>query len=280
MRPFGCALVESVVGVAVLFMNAKPVVLITGASTGIGHALALEMAAQGWRLVLTARRQTLLAELAQTVQRLGGVALPLACDVTDQAQIQAAVRTAYQHFGRIDWAILSAGISQPTVAERFQAAEFERLLRTNLLGVAYCLEALLPVLQASGGGKLAAISSLAGDRGIRGSAGYCATKAGLNALFDGLRGPLRAQGIELITIAPGYVLTPMTESFGRMPFVMSATAAAQLILRRMERGDVVIRFPWQAAWTMWALRLLPVHWFDALTARFRPLRLEAPTSQQ
>lgn len=260
-------------------MNKPPVVFITGASTGIGQALALALAARGWRLALTARRQTLLDELARAVERLGGQALPLACDVTEPAQVQAAVRAAQQHFGGIDWAILSAGIAQPTGATNFKAADFERLLKTNLLGVAHCVEALLPVLQARGGGKIAALSSLAGDRGIPGSASYCATKAGLNALFDGLRGPLRQQGIELVTIAPGYVLTPMTESFGRMPFVLSAEAAAQLILQRLERGDAVIRFPWQAAWITWLLRLLPARWFDALMKRFRPLRLEAPAPQ-
>jgi NAD(P)-dependent dehydrogenase (short-subunit alcohol dehydrogenase family) len=259
-------------------MKATQVVFITGASTGIGRALALELASQGCRLALTARRQELLDELAQAVERAGGQALALSCDVTEQAQVNRAVEATMQRFGRIDWAILSAGISQPTDAATFQAAELAHLLKTNLLGVAYCLEALIPQMRRQGAGKIAALSSLAGDRGIPGSAGYCATKAALNALFDGLRSGLRPHEIELVTIAPGYVQTPMTEKFGKLPYVMSAAAAAQLIVERMARGERLIRFPWQAAWVMWGLRLMPVRWFDALTAKYLPVRLKEPAA--
>jgi NAD(P)-dependent dehydrogenase (short-subunit alcohol dehydrogenase family) len=255
-------------------MKAPQTVLITGASTGIGRALALHLGSEGCRVILIARRQALLDELAAEIRQFGGQALGLACDVSEQAQVQQTIITAYQQVGRIDWAILSAGISQPTRAEAFQAAPFEHLLRTNLLGVAYCLESLIPRMRQQGGGKIAALSSLAGDRGMPGSAGYCATKAALNALFDGLRVGLKPDGIDLITIAPGYVSTPMTAKFGKLPFVLTAEAAARIILERMARGARVIRFPWPAAWVMWWLRLLPAGWFDALTARRRPLKLE------
>lgn len=255
-------------------MKTKQVVLITGASTGIGRALALAFAVRGFALALAARRQPLLDELVREVEGLGGQAVAFTCDVSEAEQVRVAVEAAHQHFGKIDCAILSAGISGPTRAETFSAAPFERLLQTNLLGVAYCLEALIPIMRQQGGGQIAAISSLAGDRGMPGSAGYCATKAALNALFDGLRGPLRSHGIKLVTIAPGYVLTPMTEQFGKMPFVMSAAAAAQVIVRRLERGDRFIRFPWQAAWFMGVLRVLPTRWFDALMAKRRPVKVE------
>jgi NAD(P)-dependent dehydrogenase (short-subunit alcohol dehydrogenase family) len=259
-------------------MKAKQVVFITGASTGIGRALALEFAAHGCLLALTARRQPLLDELAQEVEQLGGQALALACDVTEAEQVHAAVTATQQHFGRIDCAIFSAGISAPTKAEAFNATDFNRLLQTNLLGVAYGLEALIPLMRKQGGGKIAVLSSLAGDRGMPGSAGYCATKAAVNALFDGLRGPLRPHGIELVTIAPGYVLTPMTEKFGKMPFVMTAEEAARLIWQRLERGHRIIRFPWQASWSMRALRILPARWFDLLTAKRRPVKVEDETA--
>jgi short-subunit dehydrogenase len=138
--------------------------------------------------------------------------------------------------------------------------------------VAYCLEALIPPLRAQGGGKIAALSSLAGERGIPGSAGYCATKAALNALFDGMRVQLRPHGIELVTIAPGYVLTPMTKNFSRMPFVMQPREAARVILRGLEQGKRVIRFPFVPALVMWAMRVLPVSLFDAITAKRRSVR--------
>lgn len=255
-------------------METPQVVLITGASTGIGRALAWQLSKEGCQLVLTARRLDLLQELVTSIESTGGLAFAVACDVTAQAQVRQLVAQTYQRFGRVDWALLSAGISQPTVSTAFRTADLERLWQTNLLGVAYCLEELIPRMRQHGGGKIAAISSLAGDRGMPGSASYCATKAALNALFDGLRVGLKALGIELVTIAPGYVLTPMTEKFGKLPFVLSAEEAARIIVRRLRQGERVIRFPWQAAWIMWGLRLLPVSWFDALTARRRPLKLE------
>ena len=262
-----------------LHMKTRKVVLITGASTGIGRALALVYAARGYAVAITARRQPLLEELAREIERLGGQALALGCDVTVAEQVRSAVATTQQHFGRIDCAILSAGISEPTKAAEFKAADFQQLLQTNLLGVAYGLEALIPVMRQQGGGQIAAVSSLAGDRGMPGSAGYCATKAGLNALFEGMRGPLRPYGIKLVTIAPGYVQTPMTARFGKMPFVMSAEEAAQKIVRGLEQGQPVIRFPWQASWFMRFMRSLPSGWFDALTARRRPLKLEDETGK-
>lgn len=244
----------------------KQVAFITGASSGIGHALARELAGAGYALALAARRRALLKSLVAEAQQQGGAALALACDVSEPAQVKQAVAATVQHFGQIDLAVLAAGISEPTRATNFIGADFEQLLKTNLLGVAYCLEELLPVMRQQRGGTIAAISSLAADRGIPGSAGYCATKAALSTLFDGLRVELREQGIRLVTIEPGYVRTPMTEHFGQMPFVMTAEEAARLIRQRLARGDRVIRFPLVPSLTMKLMRLLPVSLFDRAAA--------------
>jgi NAD(P)-dependent dehydrogenase (short-subunit alcohol dehydrogenase family) len=252
----------------------KQVAFITGASSGIGYELALELAARGYSLALAARRQELLSALAKEAQERGGESLVLACDVGDQAQVRQAVAGTLNHFRRIDLAILSAGISERTNAASFNTANFERLLRTNVLGVAYCLEALIPAMLRQKGGTIAAISSLAGDRGVPGAAGYCATKAAVSTLFDGLRVDLRSQGINLVTVEPGYVLTPMTEHFGRMPFMMQAGEAAGLILNRIERGDRVIRFPLVPSLAMKLVRMLPVSLFDVIAAKRRPVRAD------
>ncbi|HKX29885.1 MAG TPA: SDR family NAD(P)-dependent oxidoreductase [Blastocatellia bacterium] len=253
----------------------KKVAFITGASSGIGHALANELAESGYELALAARRRELLDEISSRIRQAGGTALPLACDVGDQAQVRAAVSETMRNFGRIDLAILSAGIGESTNAINFRADKFERLLRTNVLGVALCLEELIPVMRAQQQGVIAAISSLAGDRGFPGSAGYCATKAALSTLFDGLRGELSRQGVRLVTVEPGYVQTPMTASFGKMPFLQPADEAARLILRRIERGDRVIRFPFVPSVFMKLMQILPVTFFDILTAKRRPVRLDA-----
>lgn len=256
----------------------KQVVFITGASSGIGYALARELAPKGYALALAARRKDLLDELCDEVRRLGGEALALGCDVGNQSQVRHSIAETVARFGRIDLAILSAGFSEPTRSVKFSAGQFERMLRTNLLGVAFCLEELIPLMLQQQGGMIAAVSSLAGDRGMPGSAGYCATKAALSALFDGMRVELRERGIRLVTIEPGYVLTPMTESFGKMPFLMQADEAARLILRRMEQGDRVIRFPLISSVVMKLIRMLPVTLFDKIAAKRRPVRVDAKSS--
>lgn len=252
----------------------KQVVFITGASSGIGHALAQELALKDYALALAARRTHLLETLCETVRQQGGEAVALPCDVSDQAQVKTAIAETIARFGQIDLAILSAGIGGPTNASHFKAEGLERLFRTNLLGVAFCLEELLPVMRNQTGGTIAAISSLAGDRGFPGSAGYCATKAALSTLFDGMRVELKAQGVRLVTIEPGYVRTPMTESFGDMPFMMQADEAARLIVRRLEQGDRVIRFPLAASAFMKLMRILPVSLFDRIAARRRPIKTQ------
>ena len=253
----------------------RKVAFITGASSGIGYELALELARQGYVLALTARRETLLDELAEKVKSIGTDALSITCDVSDQQQVRKAIEETVVHFKRIDLAILSAGISEPTVAEDFSAADFEKLLRTNLLGVSYCLEELVQIMIRQRNGVIAAISSLAADRGVPGSAGYCATKAALSSLFEGMRVDLKRFGVGLVTIEPGYVRTPMTAGFGNMPLVMEADASARLILRRIERGDRVIRFPLPASILMKLLRVLPVTLFDLIVARRRPVKLRS-----
>jgi NAD(P)-dependent dehydrogenase (short-subunit alcohol dehydrogenase family) len=253
----------------------KKVAFITGASSGIGYALANELADRGYSLALAARRLELLDDLSGKLRQSGGESIALRCDVGDQTQVRSAVAETLRHFGRIDLAILSAGIGSSTNAVNFRADKFERLLRTNLLGVALCLEELIPVMRDQRQGTIAAISSLAGDRGFPGSAGYCATKAALSTLCDGMRTELSGHGIRLVTVEPGYVLTPMTENFGKMPFLQQADQAARLILRRIERGDRVIRFPFVPSVLMKLMQLLPVTFFDILTAKRRPVRLDA-----
>ncbi len=252
----------------------KQVVFITGASSGIGYALAQELAPKDYVLALAARRTELLETLCGEVRQKGGEAIALTCDVGDQAQVKQAIAETVARFGRIDLAILSAGVGGPTNATNFKAESLERLLRTNLLGVAFCLEELLPMMRRQGNGTIAAISSLAADRGFPGSAGYCATKAALSTLFDGLRVELKALGVKLVTIEPGYVQTPMTESFGKMPFMMQADETARLILRRLKQGDRVIRFPLAASAFMKLMRILPVSLFDRIAAKRRPIKTQ------
>jgi NAD(P)-dependent dehydrogenase (short-subunit alcohol dehydrogenase family) len=251
----------------------KKAAFITGASSGIGYELALLLVEKGYSVSLVARRADLLEQLVEKIRDQGGDAVSIACDVTKQPQIREAVAKTAAHFGGVDLAILSAGVSEPTDALHFNAAKIERILRTNLFGVMYCLEELIPIMKSQGRGIIAGVSSLAGDRGMPGSAGYCATKAALSTLFEGMRVELRSAGVRLVTIEPGYVLTPMTEKFGNMPFLMRADEAASIIFKRIEQGDRVIRFPLMASAAMRLMRFLPVSLFDVIAAKRRPVRL-------
>lgn len=252
----------------------KPVAFITGASSGIGRALAIELARRGYRLALAARRRELLDDLSCEVAELGGEAVTLACDVRDAEQVTRAVGEALARFGRIDLALLSAGIGRPEDALNFKAATLVEITETNYFGVAYCLEASIPVMRAQQGGVIAVLSSLAADRGLPGSGSYCASKAALNALCDAMRAQLAHENIRLVTVAPGFVRTPMTAKNGRMPFLMEADDAARLILRRIERGDKVIRFPLPTSLAMRFARALPTFLYDRLIGSRVPMAKE------
>ncbi len=245
----------------------RRVAFITGASSGIGKALAIEMASRGYNLSLAARRHDLIDELAQSPSVSNVEVLTSRCDVSNQDDVRSAISRTATHFGRIDLAILSAGIGGETDPLRFQASTLETIVETNLFGVAYCLEELIPLMKRQGEGCIGVLSSLAADRGIPTSAAYCASKAAVSSLCEGLRGTLRKNGIRLVTIEPGYVRTPMTARFKRMPLVMEADDAARLIASRMERGNRVIRFPFLASLFMKVLSLTPNSIFDSLTSK-------------
>jgi short-subunit dehydrogenase len=245
----------------------RPIAFITGASSGIGKELAIEMAKRGYNLSLAARRQDVIEELAESLTVSDTKVLTSRCDVSNQDDVRSAISNTISRFGRIDLAILSAGIGGETDPMRWQSKTLETIVETNLFGVAYCLEELIPIMRSQGEGSIGVLSSLAADRGIPTSAAYCASKAAVSSLCEGLRGTLRKNGIRLMTIEPGYVRTPMTARFKRMPLVMEADAAARLIANRMERGNRVIRFPFLASLFMKVMKMMPNSIFDAVTAK-------------
>jgi len=189
------------------------------------------------------------------------------CDVTKQEDVKQAIAKTVERFGGIDLAILSAGVSGRTKPLKFSAAPVEKVFSTNVFGVAYCLEELIPLMTTRESGTIAVLSSLAADRSLTDSAVYAASKAAVSSLFDGMRATLATRGVRLVIIEPGFVRTEMTEGFKSMPFLMDADEAARLILRRIERGDRTIRFPLIPSLFMKAIRITPNVVFDALTTR-------------
>jgi short-subunit dehydrogenase len=169
--------------------------IITGASSGIGAAMARQLAKAGVRVGLTARREAELESLARTIRDDGGTAVVAPGDAADPASTRAAFARLIEGLGPIDLLIANAGVGLDMRAVRFSAENFDQMVRVNLTSVGYAIEAVLPSMLERGRGQIVGISSLASFRGLPGSAGYSATKAGLTALLEGLRAELRIKGI-------------------------------------------------------------------------------------
>lgn len=242
-----------------------PVVFITGASSGIGAALARHYAAQGAILGLAARRGDALAELARTLPTQSFV-YPL--DVTDAAALSQAGADFIVRAGAPDIVIANAGVSVGTLTEAAEdASSFEQVLRTNVVGLMHTFHPFVGAMRAAGRGRLVGIASVAGIRGLPGAGAYCASKAAAIAYLESLRVELRGSGIRVVTIAPGYIATPMTAANPYpMPFMLSAPEAARRMARAIAAGRSYVVVPWQMAIVAKLLRLLPNALFDRLFA--------------
>jgi short-subunit dehydrogenase len=234
------------------------VAIITGASSGIGWALARTLAAEGCKLGLVARRHEPLADLAEQIEKSGGAAAFVVADVTEREQVIAAIQDLSRRLGPIDLLVANAGVGAPTTLDPFNVGDVEKMFRVNVLGVVYSLEAVLPQMLERSRGHVAAISSLAAYKGLPGESGYTASKAAVNVFMDGLRIQLRSKGIRVTTICPGFVRTPMTEvNEFKMPWLLNADQAARRIVRALRHKRKVYNFPWQMALFMKLARWAP-----------------------
>lgn len=224
------------------------VVLITGASSGIGAALACELGRRGAGVGLLARREEVLREVAAKVEAAGGRAFSVAVDVCDAVAVKAAAAKVSGHFGRIDVLIANAGTAEITLARAFDIEVVTKILSVNVLGAMNSVAAVLPEMVARGSGQIVGVSSLAAYRGMPGSGAYCASKAALSTFFESLRTELRPRNIFVTTIHPGFIDTPMTRGRNQpMPFLVEPERAAKMILRAIEARRRTYAFPWQLA---------------------------------
>jgi NAD(P)-dependent dehydrogenase (short-subunit alcohol dehydrogenase family) len=190
------------------------VVLITGASSGIGRDLALTLAKMGAKVALLARRTEVLETLAREISDAGGEAFVLAADVTRRADVRDAVDSALARFGRIDILVNSAGIAIPDRVETMPPEDLERMMSVNLMGTLHAMQAVLPSMRAVGTGSIVNIASLAGRRGMAPLGAYCATKFAVVGLTEALRVELYGTGIRLSLVMPGVIDTPMVHGGG------------------------------------------------------------------
>lgn len=240
---------------------------ITGAGTGIGRALALALVARGMTVAVSARTLGDLESLAREATGPGRV-LPVPLDVTDQAAVAAAVSRIEAEAGPITLAVLNAGTHSEITAQKFDTAEFRRVIDTNLMGAAYGLAALLPLMRARRAGCIALVASVAGYRGLPTSGVYSASKAALIALAEALKPELEGEGVDMVLINPGFVDTPLTRRNPfPMPFLIDVEEATRAIVAGLESGRFEIVFPWQMTLLMKLLGILPYGLFFAVTRR-------------
>jgi short-subunit dehydrogenase len=234
------------------------IAVLTGASSGIGRALAKELMKDGYRVGLVARRLDQLQKLAEEIRAAGGLAEFEVADVADRDATIAAIHKLAERLGPVDLLIANAGMGIHTDLDPMNTAENEQLFRVNVFGVMYAIEAVLPTMLQRNRGHLAAVSSLAAYKGLPGSAGYCASKAAVKIYMEALRIQLRNRGIHVTTIFPGFVRTPMTELHPfKMPFLLEPDDAARRVARALHRKKKEFHFPWQTTRLVKFSRWLP-----------------------
>ena len=227
-------------------------ILITGASSGVGAALAVRLARHGGRLALTARRAERLEAVAEDVRRQGGRTRELAARVATEQ-------------GPVDVAFLNAGLGGPTALTRFSAEKVRYMFEVNVFGVVNWLEQLLPDMISRGQGVIAVTSSLAAMRGIPTGGAYSASKAAVSTLIESLRAEARARGLQMSIIEPGFFKSELTEKNNfPMPFLLETEDAARIMEQEVAEGRERIRFPWQFARVMEAVHQMPDSAFDLI----------------
>ena len=239
-------------------------IIITGASSGLGKALAKHYASLGAILGLIARNkaslESLINELPDTVSVFYDI------DVRVAESMQSAASDFIKRYGCPDIVIANAGISQGTLTEYAEDSKiFDSILATNVTGIVNTFQPFITVMRAQGKGNLVGISSVASCRGLPGSSAYSASKAAANSYLESIRVEMFKSGVSVITICPGYIITPMTANNPfHMPFIMTAETAAKKIVHIINHKKIFSVIPWQMGIVAHILRLLPNFVYDRL----------------
>ncbi len=255
-------------------------VLVTGATSGLGREAAIQLGRRGWKIAISGRRREHLDETAKRVVAAGGEVLPLYGSVTEPETVRghyAAIKTAW---GGLDWAVLNAGVGDAMDAKAFSAETVRWTFETNLFGVCYWLEALIPGMLAQGSGVIAGVASLAAFRGLPKSGPYCASKAALLTLLESARIDLRGTGVSVVTVCPGFVRSEMTDrnEIGSMPFLMETKDGVAAMLAGIDARRRVVHFPWQLSYpTKYIAPAIPDFLYEPLAAKFAHKRVKKPS---
>ncbi|HYV12559.1 MAG TPA: SDR family NAD(P)-dependent oxidoreductase [Pyrinomonadaceae bacterium] len=242
------------------------VVMITGASSGLGKGMALEIAARGGHLGLLARREDLLKEIVEEIRNVKAVFAT--ADVRDAKAVREAADRFRKELGPIDILIANAGIGTADHATSLTPEHAANVIGINVLGAINSVAAVLPEMVERKKGRLVAISSLAAYRGLAKSAAYCASKAALSAYFESLRIDLRHAGVGVTTIHPGFIKTDLTAGrHSKMPYLMELDDGVRRIINAIEKEKKTYAFPWQLATIVRATMMMPAAMYDWIAER-------------
>ncbi len=248
--------------------------LITGAGSGVGRLLALGLAEKGVAVAAIDIREDGVRTLADELTKQGRRCAWTIGDVTLADELRSKVAALEQQVGSIDLLIANAGIGIETSGLAYSAADMNKVLGVNLLGVSNSIAAVLPGMLQRRQGHIVAMSSLASYVGLPRMLAYCASKSGVNALMQGLRYEVKSFGIHTTTICPGWIRTPMTEQFvGKIPLLEPEAAVAR-ILKAIHRRQRFVAFPRSTVWKLWLLRWSPTFVGDWLMGHLQ--RRHAP----
>ncbi|MBS4033165.1 MAG: SDR family NAD(P)-dependent oxidoreductase [Ignavibacterium sp.] len=242
-------------------------ILITGASTGIGYELALQLADYNCNLILTARRKELLDALSDKIRSKCKVVF-YQSDVSNSEDTRDTYKKIINEFGSIDIAILNAGVDQKTRVNNFNVDDAVRTMGVNFFGLVNWIELLLPVFMKEKRGMIVGVTSLADAKGFPGSGYYCASKAAASHLLESIRVDLKKYNIKVITVKPGFVKTPMTDrNEFQMPFLMDVDRAVKIMIKGIIKEKSVIEFPFVTSMSTKILKCMPYSLFEFLFSR-------------
>jgi short-subunit dehydrogenase len=241
---------------------------ITGASSGIGDALARRLARAGVEVALGARRAEALQTLASDIRREGGQAHVYPLDVSDPEDATSTIRRADDELGGLDLVVANAGVGRDHWSGKLTWKDCSDIIDVNVRGAVATLTAVVPRMAKRKRGHVAGISSLAAYRGMPRNAAYAASKAFLSTFLESMRVDLRSVDVAVTDVRPGFVQTAMTEKNQfHMPFLVTPEDAAETIFHGLRRREAVVAFPWQLATLVRSSSMLPASVWDRAVGR-------------
>jgi len=238
-------------------------VVITGASSGIGRSLALQLAKEGCSLALLARRVEELETVARQASQYNVIVKVYRCDVSNKDEVEKVFAHIKKFFSSIDVLVLNAGVSFRTDVRKDESAKAVQTFAVNVLGMVYCAGQVIPDFIQAKRGMIVGISSLAESRGFPRSGFYCASKAAASTYLESLRVELKKYNIKVLTVKPGFVKTPMTDKNEfKMPFIIPVEKAVQIIVDGIKKEKKIIQFTFGAVLGIKILKALPNWLFD------------------